>query len=262
MIQLSHVSPDEAVRSRAAAARYQRRVISAYPFVSTGQVLLGATLAVLLLSYGDVPVSPLVYAILIAGVGMPLAAERRRRIRARLGEPVDYLVFLAWCVLCASFAALAEAAIRGAGLPAPAVLTGIAAVLFFLATRSALNWTLRRLALRRVDGSAPRGHGPTVVGPPAPEAPLSTTARLSVAAVLAAVDEMEFTAVRDVLDGTDARLSKHVTALAAAGYVRERQRRGRTWLSLTEYGREAFDRHMAALEGIVSLSGLSVPAGR
>jgi nucleoside-diphosphate-sugar epimerase len=53
---------------------------------------------------------------------------------------------------------------------------------------------------------------------------------------------------------TDSVLSKQVSALEQAGYVKVHKgfigKRTRTWLSLTAVGRRRFDRHLAALRSI------------
>ncbi|GAB3485174.1 winged helix-turn-helix domain-containing protein [Nocardiopsis coralliicola] len=86
-------------------------------------------------------------------------------------------------------------------------------------------------------------------------------ARFSVAAALAAADEVEFRFVRDSVELSDSALSKHVSTLEEAGYVRVRKgavgRRPRTYLKLTEAGREAFTRHVGALRSIAE--GAAIP---
>lgn len=78
--------------------------------------------------------------------------------------------------------------------------------------------------------------------------------RFSIMAALATVDEAEFSAVRDRVEVTDSTLSKQVTVLDDAGYVKVRKgyvgKRPRTWLSLTRAGRTAYDAHLAALRAI------------
>jgi len=78
--------------------------------------------------------------------------------------------------------------------------------------------------------------------------------RFSIVASLAAADEAEFSAVRDTVEVSDSVLSRQVSTLEAAGYVKVRKgymgERPRTWLSLTAAGRAAFDRHRAALRAI------------
>jgi len=76
--------------------------------------------------------------------------------------------------------------------------------------------------------------------------------RLQICAVLAAVEEAEFAAVRDAVEVSDSVLSKHVKQLEEAGYLKARKAasggRQRTWLSLTRAGRAAFKAHMAELQ--------------
>jgi DNA-binding MarR family transcriptional regulator len=78
--------------------------------------------------------------------------------------------------------------------------------------------------------------------------------RLQVCGLLAAVDTMEFAAVRDAVGVSDSVLSKHVRQLEEAGYVRIGKAtvasRVRTSLSLTKAGRAAFDAHVAELRRI------------
>ena len=78
--------------------------------------------------------------------------------------------------------------------------------------------------------------------------------RFSIAALLAAASKVEFSFVRDHLEVTDSMLSKQVSLLEQAGYVKVDKgfvgKRGRTWLSVTREGRRAFERHIAALREI------------
>jgi len=97
---------------------------------------------------------------------------------------------------------------------------------------------------------------------PQPDPVIVTTTRLSIVALLAAAEEMEFAAVRDSVGLSDSALSKQASALEAAGYVRIRKgyvgKRPRTWLSLTPRGRGAFDIHVAALNAIVAQAGAEI----
>ena len=81
--------------------------------------------------------------------------------------------------------------------------------------------------------------------------------RLQICGLLAAVDLMEFAAVRDATGVSDSVLSKHVKQLEEAGYVRVRKAtvasRQRTSLSLTRSGRQAFDAHVAELRRIAGV---------
>ncbi len=90
--------------------------------------------------------------------------------------------------------------------------------------------------------------------------------RFSITALLAAASKVEFSFVRDHLEVTDSMLSKQVSTLEQAGYVKVDKgfvgKRGRTWLSLTREGRRAFERHLAALREIARSDGIrGVSAG-
>jgi DNA-binding MarR family transcriptional regulator len=81
--------------------------------------------------------------------------------------------------------------------------------------------------------------------------------RLQVCGLLAAVDTMDFAAVRDEVGVSDSVLSKHVRQLEEAGYVvvrkATRASRVRTTLALTTAGRAAFDAHVAELRRIAGV---------
>lgn len=97
---------------------------------------------------------------------------------------------------------------------------------------------------------------------PQPDPVIVTTTRLSIVALLAAAEEMEFAAVRDAVELSDSALSKQASALEAAGYVKVRKgyvgKRPRTWLGLTPLGRRQFGLHVAALNAIVAQAGLTI----
>jgi DNA-binding MarR family transcriptional regulator len=80
--------------------------------------------------------------------------------------------------------------------------------------------------------------------------------RLRLCAFLAPLDEAEFQLIRDELGVSDSVLSKHLSHLADAGYVRLDKRalngRQRAWASLTVKGRKAFAAHVAALQQIAA----------
>jgi DNA-binding MarR family transcriptional regulator len=82
------------------------------------------------------------------------------------------------------------------------------------------------------------------------------TTRLSIVALLAAADWVEFGFVRDQLGLSDSALSKQLATLEAAGYLKlERPATGRARrvkVRLTPTGRAAFDRHVDALRAIVN----------
>lgn len=81
-------------------------------------------------------------------------------------------------------------------------------------------------------------------------------ARLSLLALLAPADWVEFRVLRDGLATSDSALSKQISALQDAGYVEVRKERlhGRrsTRVRMTAQGRTAFEAHAAALEQIVA----------
>lgn len=83
-------------------------------------------------------------------------------------------------------------------------------------------------------------------------------ARLRICAALDPVREIEFGAMLTLLDLSKSALSKHISALADAGYVAQRRAvrdtRQRVWLSLTDTGRSAYRGHVAALQRIVGNS--------
>lgn len=78
--------------------------------------------------------------------------------------------------------------------------------------------------------------------------------RFSIVATLAAADKAEFGFVRDTVEVTDSALSKQVSILEEAGYLRVQKgyvgKRPRTWLSLSPAGRNAFQAHLATLDAI------------
>ena len=82
-------------------------------------------------------------------------------------------------------------------------------------------------------------------------------ARLQVVTTLSAVSEAEFATLREALGVSDSVLSKHISALAEAGYVRSRKGvhagRRTTWIALTSAGREALRSHVAALRRLIDV---------
>jgi DNA-binding MarR family transcriptional regulator len=79
--------------------------------------------------------------------------------------------------------------------------------------------------------------------------------RLSIMAALAAAEKADFRFLRDTIEVSDSLLSKHIVTLEEAGYVRVEKtfvgKRARTWLSLTDQGRTAFETYMNVLRRIV-----------
>ncbi len=82
-------------------------------------------------------------------------------------------------------------------------------------------------------------------------------ARLQLVTSLTAVSEAEFAILREALEVSDSVLSKHVSALVSAGYVRSRKgtRDGRrtTWVALTDTGRAALRDHVEALRELIDV---------
>ena len=80
--------------------------------------------------------------------------------------------------------------------------------------------------------------------------------RLSIVALLAAADWVEFAALRDRLELSDSALSKQLATLEDAGYVHLDRpatgRRRRVTVALTSSGRTAFDGHVAALRDVLA----------
>jgi len=88
------------------------------------------------------------------------------------------------------------------------------------------------------------------------DAVLHPPARLQIAAVLAQAQEAEFALLKDITGASDSVMSKHLSALADAGYVALRKAasdgRQRTWARLTSSGRTAFRKHVKALETLAA----------
>ena len=85
--------------------------------------------------------------------------------------------------------------------------------------------------------------------------------RLQICAILSAVNEAEFAAVREQVEVSDSVLSKHVKQLEDAGYVAVRKAaaagRQRTWLGLTGKGRRAFSAYLAHLNRLTAAAKLA-----
>jgi DNA-binding MarR family transcriptional regulator len=92
--------------------------------------------------------------------------------------------------------------------------------------------------------------------PPKFDEIIHPTTRLSVVALLAAADWVDFSFVRDRLGLSDSALSKQFATLEDAGYVTIDRpatgRRRRVRVQLTAAGRRAFQGHVAALRQIVA----------
>jgi len=88
--------------------------------------------------------------------------------------------------------------------------------------------------------------------------------RLSIVALLADAQGVDFTFLRDHLALKDANLSQHLSALESLGYVTIdktfERKRPRTWVSLSPQGRAAFEEYLGVLRTIVGLP-LAPPEG-
>jgi DNA-binding MarR family transcriptional regulator len=82
--------------------------------------------------------------------------------------------------------------------------------------------------------------------------------RLQICAMLAPVQSLAFADIRDSLEVSDSVLSKHLSALAEAGYVMvsrvRANSRSRRQVTLTTLGRTALGGHLAALQAIASIA--------
>jgi DNA-binding MarR family transcriptional regulator len=80
--------------------------------------------------------------------------------------------------------------------------------------------------------------------------------RLQICAMLSPVRWLPFSEIRDSLEISDSVLSKHLSALAGAGYVEvsrvRANSRSRRQVTLTKPGRTAFRGHLAALQAIAA----------
>jgi DNA-binding MarR family transcriptional regulator len=90
--------------------------------------------------------------------------------------------------------------------------------------------------------------------------------RLSIMSILAQAKKVDFAFLRDHLEIGDSNLSRHLTALESIHYIVVNKvfegKRARTWLSLTQRGREAFDNHVRVLKQIVEhpIDNVEVPS--
>ena len=90
--------------------------------------------------------------------------------------------------------------------------------------------------------------------------------RLSIVALLAPAEWLEFRVIRDSVQTSDSALSKQISALQSAGYVDVRKhkhdnQRPRTFVRLSRSGRTAFEGHVAALQEIVRQAAVGPGAG-
>ncbi len=90
--------------------------------------------------------------------------------------------------------------------------------------------------------------------------------RLQICALLAPLEEAEFRVLREELDVSDSVVSKHISHLVDAGYVKLRKNalngRQRTWARLTLKGRRAFAAHVRALQELAGVGESSSSSNR
>lgn len=79
--------------------------------------------------------------------------------------------------------------------------------------------------------------------------------RLQLVTMLSTVSAAEFSTLRDSINVSDSVLSKHISTLTKAGFVRSRKGvhlgHRTTWVELTEAGRAATREHVAAVREII-----------
>jgi DNA-binding MarR family transcriptional regulator len=97
-----------------------------------------------------------------------------------------------------------------------------------------------------------------VTAPPQFDELIHPSTRLSIVALLASADWIDFAFVRDRLGLSDSALSKQFATLEDAGYIAidrpVTDRRRRVRVRLTDVGRRAFEGHVAALRAVVATS--------
>ena len=80
--------------------------------------------------------------------------------------------------------------------------------------------------------------------------------RLAIVALLSAAEWAEFGFVRDAVKLSDSALSKQISTLSKNDYVDIRKgyvgKRPRTWLNLTDSGRDTLAEHLSALQAIAA----------
>jgi DNA-binding MarR family transcriptional regulator len=80
-------------------------------------------------------------------------------------------------------------------------------------------------------------------------------ARLGILTAAAEVERIDFVSLRELLGLTDGNLSRHLTTLETAGYVKVEKafadRKPRTWIAITRKGRKALAAELAALRDLV-----------
>lgn len=81
--------------------------------------------------------------------------------------------------------------------------------------------------------------------------------RLQIMSVLVTEDALDFTGLKDTLNVTDGNLASHIKALEKEKYVSVNKtfvdRKPNTKYKITEKGRNAFRKHLDALEQVIRL---------
>jgi DNA-binding MarR family transcriptional regulator len=79
--------------------------------------------------------------------------------------------------------------------------------------------------------------------------------RLAVLSILVTVQNANFSFLKDSINTTDGNLSTHLTKLEEGGYITIekmfKDKKPQTIYSITDYGREAFDKYIDNLEKII-----------
>ncbi len=90
---------------------------------------------------------------------------------------------------------------------------------------------------------------------------LESKVRLGIMAVLVVNDSMDFKSLRSLLNLTDGNLVTHTRTLENAGYITSSKqfigRMPNTTYRATDQGREAFRRHLQALESFIDATSRS-----
>lgn len=86
-------------------------------------------------------------------------------------------------------------------------------------------------------------------------------ARLGIMSILMVNEAIDFVALKNLLQLTDGNLASHTRNLEELGYIRSTKqfigRKPNTSFEITPEGKEAFQKHLAALEMFLKNSGLS-----
>lgn len=84
----------------------------------------------------------------------------------------------------------------------------------------------------------------------------SPKARLGIMTIIAQHQQIDFSAIKDMLGLSDGNLGAHLRVLEDAGYIAVTKefvkRRPKSTYSMTEAGRQAFMAHLAQLESIIN----------